>query len=204
MKMKLAIALGIAAVLALALAAGGWFVYSAYAQTPTPQTTNGFGGCHNAQAVLDLLQTNAADLQAQRQAGKSLLDIATAKGVSEKALTDALMQPIESMHSWMGQNNPGFNDDQMDQAMEAQIASDIRQSKYGTMTDYRLFSTPGSMMGGYNGTFPGGMMNGRGGMMGGWNGQNGQNNQNGQNGQNGNRPGGMMNGRGGMMGGRTN
>ncbi len=49
----------------------------------------------------------------------------------------------------------------MDKAMEAQIAKDILETKYGTMTDYRLFSTPGSMMGN------GGMMNGYGGMMGG-------------------------------------
>ncbi len=185
MKIKIALALGIATILALALAVGGWFVYSAYAQTPTPQTTNGFVGCHNAQAVLDLLKTDAATLKAQREAGKSLLEIATAKGVSEQALTDALMQPIDQMHSWMGQNVQGFNDEQMDKAMEAQIATDIREPKYGTMTDYRLFSTPGSMMGGYNGTYPGGMMNG-------WKGQNGT------------RPGGMMNGRGGMMGGWTN
>ena len=190
MKFKIALALGIAAVLALALAAGGWFVYTAYAQGGTPNPATGFGGCHNNQAVLDLFKTTAADLQAQRQSGKSLLDIAKGKGIGEQALIDALMQPVESMHSWMGQSYPGFNDEQMDQYMRDQFTKDIRETKYGTMTDFRLFSSPGGMMGGWNGSFPGGMMNGigPGGMM---------------NGRNGTWPGGMMNGRG-MMGGRTN
>ncbi len=183
-KIKIALTLGLAAVLALGLAAGGWSVYTAYAQTGSPTPTYGWGGCHNGQAVFDLLKTSAADLLAQRQAGKSLLDIATAKGVSEQALTDALMAPIESMHSWMEQNYPGFNDEPMDQAMRSQISRDIRESKFGTMTDFRLFGGPGGMMGGWNGTWPGGMMNG-------WNNGNGA------------WPGGMMGGRGGMMGGRT-
>ncbi len=178
---KIALAFGIAALLALAIAGGGWFVYTAYAQGGTTPPAATFGGCHNNQAVLDLLKTSAADLQAQRQAGKSLLDIAGAKGVTEQALTDALMQPVDTMHSWMEKNVQGFNDEQMDQAMRAQMAKDIRETKYGTMTDFRLFAGPGGMMGGWNGTGPGGMMNG-------WNGA---------------RPGGMMNGRGGMMGGWT-
>ncbi|MGB8648416.1 MAG: hypothetical protein WCF84_24485, partial [Anaerolineae bacterium] len=81
----------------------------------------------------------------------------------------------------------GFDDTQMDQAMRTQITRDLRETQYGTMTDFRLFSTYGGMMGGANGAYPGGMMNG----------------------QNGARPGGMMGGQngarpGGMMGGRTN
>ncbi|MGE5140078.1 MAG: hypothetical protein ACM3JD_11495 [Rudaea sp.] len=180
---KILLAGGIALLLALAVA-GGLFVYTAYAQGGTTPPANGFGGCHNNQAVLDLLKTSAADLQAQRQAGKSLLDIATSKGVSEQALTDALMQPVDAMHSWMEQNVQGFNDEQMDQAMRAQISQDVRQAKYGTMTDFRLFSGPGGMMGGWNGA-------GYGGMMGGWNGAGPGGMMNGWNGA---RPSGMMNG----------
>ncbi len=190
---KIALAVGIAALLALAIAGGGWFVYTAYAQGGTPPPATAFGGCHNNQAVLDLLKTSAADLQAQRQAGKSLLDIAAAKGVTEQALTDALMQPVDTMHSWMEKNVQGFDDTQMDQAMRAQIGKDIRQTQYGTMTDSRLFSGPGGMMGGWNGT-------GFSGMMGGWNGTTPGGRMNGRNGT---RPGGMMNGRGWMMGGWT-
>ncbi len=194
-RMKIALALGIAALLLAGLVAGGWVVYTAYAQgttpTPAPNGANGFAGCHNNQAVVDLLKTTAADLQAQRQSGKSLLEIAQAKGVTEQALVDALMQPVESMHQWMGQNVQGFNDDQMDQAMRDQTAKDIRETKYGTMTDFRLFGGAGGMMNGWNANWPSGMMNGFQGMMNGIGGM--------MNGWTGARPGGMMGGRG-MMG----
>ncbi len=97
-RIKVLAGIGIAALVALTLAVGGWFAYTAYAQTPTPNANGVYGNCHNNQAVLDLLKINAQDLLAQRQAGKSLLDIATAKGVSEQQLTDALLQPITAMH----------------------------------------------------------------------------------------------------------
>ncbi len=182
MKLKILAVIGILALLAVALVAGGWFVNYAYAQGPTPGSNSNlpFGGCHNNQAVLDLLKTNAQDLLKERQGGKSLLDIAAAKGVSEKDLTDALLDPMDDMHAWMQQNYPQSNAGQMTQFMRDWIARDIRQSQYGTMTDYRLFGGPGGMMGGLNGF--GGMMNGRNG---------------------GNGFGGMMGGRGGMMGGRA-
>ncbi len=213
-KIKLALALGVAGLLVLSLVAGGWFVYTAYAQGGTPVAPNGttpsgtpvapngttpgtngyphYGGCMNNTAVLDLLKMTAADFETQRQAGQSLLTIATAKGVTEQALVGALMQPVETMHDWMGQNRPGFNDDQMDQAMRAQITTDIRETKFGTMTDYRILGGRGGMMGGWYGTPP--------------NGSNGT----APNNSNGTWPGGMMGrgrgmmgGRGGMMGGTT-
>lgn len=165
---KILIALGIAAVLALALVSGGWFVNSAYAQGPTQNSQFGYGACHNNQAVLDLLKISASDLQAQRQAGTSLLDIATEKGVSEKDLVDALLQPIAGMHGGIAQNNPQSNADQMTQYMRDWITKDIRETQYGTMTDLRLFGGHGGMAGGMMG---GGMMNG--GMMGSGNGSNG-------------------------------
>ncbi len=179
-KIKVLAGIGIAALVALTLAVGGWFAYTAYAQTPTPNTNGVYGNCHNNQAVFDLLKTNAQDLLAQRQAGKNLLDIATAKGVSEQQLTDALLQPITAMHNWMGQNYPQSNAQQMTQYMRDLTAKDIRQTQYGTMTDFRLFGGTGAGMMGGNGY--GGMMNGV------------------------NRGGGMMGGNGyrGMMGGRTN
>ncbi len=169
-KIKVLAGIGIAAVVALALIVGGWFVNNVYAQAPsrTPNTFN--DACHNNQAVLDLLKTNTQDLLKERQAGKSLLDIATAKGVSEQQLTDALLQPITTMHGWMapqGGNYPQSNAQQMTQYMRDQTAKDIRQTQYGTMTDSRMFGgAGGGMMGGGNGY--GGMMNG-------WTGNNGTN-----------------------------
>ncbi len=69
----------------------------------------------------------------------------------------------------------------MTQYMRDWITKDIRETKYGTMTDLRLFGGHGGMMGNFNGT------NGFGGMMGSGNGNN---------------FGGIMggNGSGGMMG----
>jgi hypothetical protein len=182
-KTKIILAAGIATLLVFALVAGGWFAYTAYAQS-TNRTPNGLnGGCLNNQAVLDLLKISESDLKSQRQAGKSLLDIATAKGITEKDLTEALVQPIAGMHVWMAQNYQQSNAEQMTHAerMRDWIAKDIRETKFGTMTDFRLFGGPSAgMMGGVNGY--GGMMNGvngYGAMMGGGNGY------------------------GGMMGGRT-
>ncbi len=103
---KILTGVGIAAVLTLALVAGGWFVNSAYAQGPTQNSQFGYGACHNNQAVLDLLKISATDVQAQREAGTSLLDSATAKSVSEEDLVDALVQPMTQMQSWMAQNYP--------------------------------------------------------------------------------------------------
>ena len=173
-KTKIALATGIAAMLALALVAGGWFAYTAYAQS-TNRTPDGLnGGCLNNQAVLALLKISESDLKSQRQAGKSLLDIASAKGVNEQQLTDELLQPITAMHGWMAQDYPQSNAEQMTQYMRDWTAKDIRQTQYGTMTDFRLFGGPSAgMMGG---------VNGYGGMMGGGNGY-----------------GGMMNGNSGMM-----
>ncbi|MBI4670903.1 MAG: cupredoxin domain-containing protein [Chloroflexi bacterium] len=202
---KLLIVVGITAALVLALVAGGWFINTAFAQGPW-QGGN-WGAMHNNQAVLDLLKTNANDLLQQRQQGKSWLDIASAKGVSEQALTDALLQPVTQMHAWMAQNYPQANAAQMTEWMRQQIAQDIRVAQYGTMTDMHVFAGSmmnaphnGARMGNWNG-------NGYGGMMGGWNGNGMMGNWNGANGFGGMMNGGMMgnwngtNGFGGMMGG---
>ncbi len=163
-KTKIILAAGIATLLVLALVAGGWFAYTAYAQS-TNRTPNGLnGGCLNNQAVLDLLKISESDLKSQRQAGKSLLDIAAAKGVSEQQLTGALLQSITGMHVWMAKNYQQSNAEQLTQYMRDWIAKDIRETKFGTMTDFRLFGGLGSgMMGGPNGMMNG--VNGYGGMM---------------------------------------
>ncbi len=174
---KLLVGTGIAFVLVLAVVASGAFISAAYAQGPAQPPYALMGAMHNPQVVLDLLKINANDLVAQRKAGKSLLDIATAKGVSEKQLTDALVGPIAGMHGWMAQNYPQSGAEQMTQYMRDWIAKDIRTAQIGTMIDFRLglsgngagygmvggFSGPNGfqgMMGGFNGTsgFRGGMM----------------------------------------------
>lgn len=186
---KLVIGIGIAGVLALVLAlgvVGFWFSSTAFAQGPTPAPNGfpGYGACRDGSAVLQLLGLSQQDLLAQRQAGKSLLDIAKSKDVTEDKLLNALMQPVTTMHAWMGQqfsNSTYVN--QMTQSMRDWFTKDIRETKFGTMTDYRLGlgsnAGPGyGMMGGGNwgpgmmgGQYNppagyGGMMNG-GGMMGG-------------------------------------
>lgn len=180
---KLFTGIGVAIVLVVALALGGWFLNTAFAQAPWQGGFMGMG--HNNQAVLDLLKTNESDLLKERQVGKSWLDIATAKDVSEQALTDALLQPMTQMQGWMTQNFPQSNTAQMTEWMRQQIAQDIRVAQHGTMTDIHVFGGAmmngmmgGGMMGNGNGNNGfGGMMNGNGmmggimggGMMGGWN-----------------------------------
>ncbi len=163
MNKKLIVGTTIAVVFAVALLVVGVFVASAYAQGPTQNPNAFYGAMHNNQALLALLKISQSDLVAQRQAGKSLLDIATAKGVSEQQLLDVLVQPIAGMHGWMAQNYPQSNANQMTQYMRDWIAKDIRVAQYGTMTDFRLLGGMGpTMMNGFNGA------NGFGGMMGGW------------------------------------
>lgn len=176
------VGIAFAAVLAVALTLGfaGGFVGTASAQGPVNGNTIA-GACHDNTAVLDLLKQTTADLQTQRQAGKSWLDIATAQGVTEQALVDAILKPVDSMHDWMEENYPQSSAEQMDEYMRQQVAKDIRESKFGTMTDLRLLGGPmmggfGGMMGNWSGNNGfGGMMgnwNGFGGMMGNWNGNN--------------------------------
>lgn len=193
-QIRLFTGIGIALVLVAALAIGGWFLNTAFAQGPS-QGGN-WSVMHNNQAVLDLLKSSESDLLQERQAGKSWLDIATTKDVSEQTLTDAMLQPMTQMSSWMTQNHPQTNVAQMTEWMRQQIAQDIRVTQYGTMTDMHIFSGP--MMNGvpHNGAMMGGnsMMNGNG-MMGTGNGNNGFGGMMGS----GMMSGGMMNG--GMMGG---
>lgn len=184
---KILTAVGIVAILAVALAVGGWFVNTAIAQGPWQGGS--WIGMHNNQAVLDLLKTSENELLTARQAGKSWLEIGAAKGVSEQPLTDALLKPVTNMHTWMSQTYPQFDPTQMTDWMRQQVTQDLRVTQFGTLTDMYVFG--GRMMGSWNGSSFGGMMNG--GMMGSWMMNNGNGN---------NSYGGMMNG--GMMGNRNN
>ena len=179
-KLKVLIGAGVASVLVLALAvgvAGFWFVSSAFAQAGSPSAGPVQGSCHDNQSVFQLLGVSQPELLAQRQAGKSLLEIAAANGVDEAKLTNALTQPLTGMHGAQ------LNGDQMGQAMKDEFVKDLRETKFGTMTDYHLGlggDGANEMMGGTNGASMmngvdmnqmmhgagyGGMMNGSNGMM---------------------------------------
>ncbi len=182
---KFLVGIGITVFLMLGLAVGGWFWTTAFAQGP------GQGGnwnaMHDNQAVTQLLKSDTSALLAERQAGKSWLDIAAAKDVSEQALLDALMEPVTQRHAWMTQNYSQTNAQQMTEWMRQQLTQDLGATQFGTLADRHVFGgatmfAPNNrgMMGNWNGRnnfggmMRGGMMgnaygNGYGGMMGGWN-----------------------------------
>jgi hypothetical protein len=148
-KTKWLIGVGMAGVVALFLVMGGavgfWIASSGVAQASTIAPGTAQGSCHDNQSVFQLLGTSREELLAQRQAGKSLLDIAQAKGVGEDKLTNALLQPMNGMHE-----DSQANVEQMTQGMRDQFAQDLRDSKFGTMTDFHLglSGDGGSMMNG--------------------------------------------------------
>jgi hypothetical protein len=135
-KTKWLIGAGIAGVLALTLVVsvvGFWLASSAFAQGSPSAPSSVHGSCHDNQSVFQLLGLSEPELLAQRQAGKSLLEIATAQGVDEDKLTNALIQPMNGMH-----DDSQANVDQMTEQMRDQFAQDLRESKFGTMTDFHL------------------------------------------------------------------
>ena len=86
-------ALGSLALVALLLVT---FTGTALAQPPTPTGPYyglGFLDRVTLQRVANVLGTTASDVWSQLQQGKTLSQIAQAKGVSEKAVTDAILQP---------------------------------------------------------------------------------------------------------------
>ncbi len=151
-KIKWLIGGGIAGVVALTLLVGGvagfWIASSVVAQASTLAPSRVQGSCHNNQTVFQLLGLSEPELLAQRQAGKSLLEIAKAKGLGEDRLTSALLQPMNGMH---GDSQPNL--DQMTQGMRDQFTKDLRESKFGTMTDFHLGlgGDGGNMMGSTDG-----------------------------------------------------
>lgn len=74
------------------------FTGMALAQPPTPTVPyRGFGimGGVTLQQVADLLGTTPTEVAAQLREGKTLAQIAQAKGVTEQALTDAILKPFK-------------------------------------------------------------------------------------------------------------
>ena len=162
-KLMLLIGAGIVgtAIAAFAVGVAGFgFVSSAFAQSAQSAPSSAQGSCHDNQSVFQLLGLNQQELLAQRQAGKSLLDIAKAKGVDEAKLTNPLVQPMTAMH---GAQSSG---DQITQSMRDQFAKDLRESKFGTMTDFHLGLGGANGHGMMDNANHDGMMNGATGMMG--------------------------------------
>jgi hypothetical protein len=154
---------------------------SNYASTaPTDSNTRttvaycgGFGGMMGlgdgqglvTSQVANLLGTTVADLRAQLDSGKTLSDIATAKGVSQDQLIQTIMAPFTDHMSFMlkydylTQDQINSMTQQMSERLQTLITSPLNsadENGWGFMQD---------MMDDYGG----GMMNNYGGgMMGGW------------------------------------
>ncbi len=81
---------------------------TALAQPPTPTPPRpgyglGFLDRVTLQRAAALLGTTPAELAAQLQQGRSLAQLAQAKGVTEQALTDTSALIFEAFFSWVGQ-----------------------------------------------------------------------------------------------------
>ncbi|MBI2832164.1 MAG: hypothetical protein HYX79_07910 [Chloroflexi bacterium] len=205
----------VAAAVAITGILAAFFTIPAFAADP-PQTNSDGGQYYYcpghdgviSEAVSTLLKLTPEQILAQLKEGKSLLEIATAQGVSEDALVKAI---IADRATFMQQRvkDGVMTQEQVDamlKYMEQAIREAIKSKGTGTTGSFGggMMGGYGGMMGGWNGQsnpgtsyngFGGGMMGGYGGMMGGWNGQ--SNPGTSFNGFGG----GMMGGRGGMMGG---
>jgi hypothetical protein len=120
-----------------------------------------------SQQVATLLGTTVADLQSQLNSGKTLMDIAGAKGVSQDQLTKTMMAPFNDQmalmlkYGYLTQDQVNTMTAQMQQRLQTMVTSQINTGNgfgWGYM-----------MQGNGNGYGPGSMMQGyRGGMMGGY------------------------------------
>lgn len=176
---KSRILLGVTGLLTLVLIGGGLFLNSAIAQGPG-QGRNPSNVMHDNQAVLDLLHSTEGELLQLRQEGESWLDIATTKGVTEAALLDAMLKPMNEMHAQMAQSYPQLDGAQMSEWMKTQLKQDLSVTQFGRMADRHVLGDGGMMSSGNPNDLDGmwcdqGMMgnltngaNGFGGMMRGW------------------------------------
>lgn len=82
--------------------------------------------------VTTLLGLTLDQIRADRQAGRSLAQIAAERNVTEDQLVEAIFAPMEARHEQMHGDIPN---DPMETAMEAQIRADVRQTAFPTHTD---------------------------------------------------------------------
>lgn len=118
----------------------------------------------NYQVVADLLGMTPQEIQAELQQGKSLVEIAAAKGVTEDQLVAAIFEPMKTF--MQGQVTAGnWTQAQMD-AHLSQAEQHIRLLVNASGNGYGGYGC--GIMGGLNGTSGNRAGFFRGGMMGGW------------------------------------
>ena len=190
----------IAATLVVGILIGSVALGTALAATPTPQGTptpfvpgSGYGrggmmgggammggGMGLEEEVLTLLGMTREQVIAERQAGKSLLQIAQAKNVTEQQLVSTILAAKRADLDQLVRDGKltQAQADQMYQNMQQTVPQAIKRTTTGPMWGNGAANPSGCPMwdgdetpnGGQFGR--GGMMGGRGGMMGGrWNGK---------------------------------
>lgn len=122
----------------------------------------------NYEAVASLLGMTAQEIEAQLEQGKSLVEIAAAKGVSEDKVVATILDP---MKQYMQQQvtNGTWTQAQMDSHLKV-AEQHVRQlmNVKGNDADYGGCGSNGGMMGSNGGMMGGGRGIGGGGIMGGW------------------------------------
>jgi hypothetical protein len=176
------VALGVAGLLALSIAG---VAFAAGPVNPANNLPVCGGQGWNIQVVSQLLGLTPAEIQAELQAGKSLVQIAATKSVTEQQLVDAILAPHKTVIQ--AKVTAGFLTQEqatlMLQQMETSVRASVNQTGTGSPTT--------------GGACGNGIGAGRG-MMGGWGGS--QAGAGGCGGNGGGIGGGMMGGARGMMG----
>lgn len=141
--------------------------------------------------VATLLGATTADLKAQLETGKTLADIAKARGVSNDTLIQTILAPFQEhldimvKYGYMTKDQAAAMADQAKKMAESITTSNLQDLTRGSL-GYNGMMGSGGMMGGSGGMMDGwgsslqqqgtatprtgfgGMMGGSGGMMGGW------------------------------------
>lgn len=151
----------------------------------------GMMGGYNLLTVAELLKTTPQDITTQRQAGKSLVQIAAAKGVTEDQLINAIVDPVKERlqlqvkYNYLTQPQADTYLSQYQASVKTAVNDTTPPSNgangWGGMMGGGMMGNggQGGMMGnnGFGGMMGNGTLGG-GGMMGGWNGTTNPNNTN--------------------------
>jgi hypothetical protein len=188
MKRKLLIAIPIAAaVLAISTGVGIAFANNGSPSTPDDSNSPGYCAQYNngmmgqmkgvvTQFVANMLGTTVTDLEAQLKSGKTLVEIAGAKGISQDRLIESLMAPVKDemalmlKYGFMTQTQVDTITQQMPAMLTLAVNSKLNNPETWDLMQSMMQQYGGGMMGGWgnsaqqSGT-PG---SGFGGMMGGW------------------------------------
>ena len=143
------------AALGLGLLVVGLFSSGVFAQTPTPPNQGYAGDCHGAygglgnqvtlQRVADLLKVSTTDLQNELNSGKTLAQVAQAKGVSEDSVVATILAPRKEMMN-VAVRFGYMTEDQAGQAY--QFMAERTEAAINTTWSAATGYGPGGMMGG--------------------------------------------------------